>query len=80
MDKDLIETFLAIVDLKTVSGAADILYVSQSTVSHRLNSLEEYLGCALFERQLRNKKRTAYSSRRKVHTACAGRCSISMTQ
>ena len=39
MDKDLIETFLAIVDLKTVSGAADILYVSQSTVSHRLNSL-----------------------------------------
>lgn len=51
MDKDLIETFLAIADLKTVSGAADILYVSQSTVSHRLNTLEEHLGCALFERQ-----------------------------
>lgn len=51
MDREIIETFLAIAELKTISGAAGVLYVSQSTVSHRLNCLEEYVGTSLFERQ-----------------------------
>lgn len=51
MDRELVETFLAIVEHKTISGAADTLYVSQSTVSHRVACLEDYIGCVLFERQ-----------------------------
>lgn len=51
MDRELVETFLAITELKTISGAAGMLYVSQSTVSHRLNCLEDYIGTPLFERQ-----------------------------
>ena len=65
MDKELLETFLAIVDSKTISGAAEMLCVSQSTVSHRLNTLEIYLGCSLFERQrgIKNVRLTPAGSR-----------------
>ncbi|MDO5715526.1 MAG: LysR family transcriptional regulator [Tissierellia bacterium] len=45
-----IEAFLAIVDTKGISKAADKLYISQSTVSHRLNSLENKIGETLIIR------------------------------
>lgn len=50
MDILKIETFLAIVKLKSISKAADSLFVSQATVSQRLNSLEEIVGFPLIER------------------------------
>lgn len=51
MTKDLVESFLTVVRLESVSAAADSLYVSQSTISHRLQVLEAELGTKLFYRQ-----------------------------
>lgn len=50
MRLDLIETFLAVVKRKSLSQASEILFVSQSTVSQRLKSLEATLGIRLVER------------------------------
>lgn len=52
MDFCDIETFLAIAEERSITKAADILYVSQSTVSYRLKKLENTLGVNLI---LRNK-------------------------
>lgn len=46
-----IETFLTIARTRTISQAANILYVSQSTVSGRLQQLEDELGVILIERK-----------------------------
>lgn len=51
-----IETFLAIVHTGSLSAASAQLFVSQPAVSQRLQSLEEKLGCPLFERQKGFKK------------------------
>ena len=45
-----IETFLAIVQSGSISRASEVLYLSQPTVSYRLQSLEDELGFALMER------------------------------
>lgn len=45
-----IEIFLAIVEKKNLSKAASRLYMSQSTLSHRLNALEAELNAKLFIR------------------------------
>lgn len=45
-----IETFLAIIEHKSLSQAADSLFVAQSTVSQRLRRLEEEIGCPLITR------------------------------
>lgn len=45
-----IETFLAVVETKSLSRAAERLYLSQPTVSYRLKSLEDELGFPLLER------------------------------
>ena len=50
MNKEHIETFLTILDTKNISMAAKKLFVSQSTVSHRLNALENELGFNLLLR------------------------------
>lgn len=47
-----IETFLTIVNTKSITKTADLLFLSQPTVSHRLNSLENELGFSLV---IRNK-------------------------
>lgn len=44
-------TFLTIVDTQSLSKASDKLFVSQSTISTRLNSLERELNVKLLERQ-----------------------------
>lgn len=46
-----VETFLTVIRTRTISQAANILYVSQSTVSGRLKQLEDELGVTLIERQ-----------------------------
>ena len=45
-----IEVFLAVVEKRNLSKAAASLYMSQSTLSNRLNLLEEELGASLFIR------------------------------
>lgn len=52
MNKDLIETFLTVSKVKNISKAANLLYVSQETVSYRLKILEDKVGAILV---IRNK-------------------------
>ncbi len=50
MDIELARTFLAIVEAGSFVEAAERVYVTQSTVSIRIRSLEDQLGKKLFER------------------------------
>jgi len=50
MDTELARTFLTVVSAGNFIGAADRLHVSQSTVSTRILTLEDQLGCKLFVR------------------------------
>lgn len=50
MDTELAKTFLSVVSVGNFVKAAERLFVTQSTVSARIQSLEEQLGCRLFER------------------------------
>ncbi len=45
-----IEAFLAIYRYRKISAAAEALFISQSSLSTRLQTLERELGCSLFER------------------------------
>ena len=45
-----IEAFLAICEYKTISKAAEVLFVSQSSLSERIKTLESKAGCTLFHR------------------------------
>ena len=51
MTIELIETFLTILKYKNISAAASKLYTSQSTISHRLQLLEDEVGIPLFLRR-----------------------------
>ncbi len=51
-----IETFLSIVNTKSITKTADLLFLSQPTVSHRLSSLEKDLGFSLVIRQKGHKQ------------------------
>jgi DNA-binding transcriptional LysR family regulator len=59
MDTELARTFLTVVTTGNFISAADRLHVSQSTVSTRIHTLEEQLGCTLF---VRNKAGTTLTS------------------
>lgn len=50
MDISGIEAFLTIIESQSISNAAEKLFLSQSTVSHRLDILEEELGLKLIKR------------------------------
>jgi DNA-binding transcriptional LysR family regulator len=50
MDTELARTFLTVVAAGNFVGAAGRLHVTQSTVSARIQALEEQLGCKLFVR------------------------------
>lgn len=50
MDTELAKTFLTVVTAGNFVSAAERLHVSQSTVSTRINTLEDQLGCKLFVR------------------------------
>ena len=47
---DEIEVFLAVVQTASISEAAKLLFISQSTVSYRLKLLEDELDCRLIDR------------------------------
>jgi DNA-binding transcriptional LysR family regulator len=59
MDTELARTFLTVVASGNFITAADRLHVSQSTVSTRIQTLEEQLGCTLF---VRNKAGTTLTA------------------
>ena len=46
-----VETFLTIVETGSFTRAAEKMYLSQSTVSHQIKTLEEELGITLLQRQ-----------------------------
>ncbi|WP_298028575.1 LysR family transcriptional regulator [uncultured Dysosmobacter sp.] len=50
MDYQDMEVFLSLTASRNISKTAGLLYLSQSTVSHRLKAMEEELGCRLMER------------------------------
>lgn len=50
MEKDLVETFLAVAKAQNISKASRLLFVSQATVSYRLKSLEKQVGTELVQR------------------------------
>lgn len=50
MNYDLIRNFVTVAKTKNITHTADILFVSQSTVSHRLQLLESELGHPLIHR------------------------------
>ncbi|WP_041580572.1 LysR family transcriptional regulator [Bacillus sp. 1NLA3E] len=54
MDTIQLETFLKIIEHKNFSKAAEILNVTQPTVTARIKKLEEELCCTLFEREGKN--------------------------
>lgn len=45
-----VETFLEVVRTRNITRTAELLYVSQSTVSNRIKSLEDEVGCQLIVR------------------------------
>jgi LysR family transcriptional regulator, flagellar master operon regulator len=59
MDTELARTFLTVLSAGSFVAAAERLHVTQSTVSTRIHSLEDQLGCTLF---VRNKAGTALTS------------------
>jgi len=50
MDTELARTFLTVITSGSFISAAERLHVSQSTVSTRIHTLEDQLGCTLFVR------------------------------
>lgn len=50
MNQQDIDIFLAVVEKRNLSKAASSLYMSQSTLSHRLSTLEKELNASLFTR------------------------------
>ncbi len=54
LDTIQLETFLKIIEHKNFSKAAEILNVTQPTVTARIKKLEEELCCTLFEREGKN--------------------------
>ncbi|MGX1742557.1 LysR family transcriptional regulator [Bosea sp. NPDC055353] len=69
MDTELARTFLTVVSAGNFSAAADRLHVSQSTVSTRINVLEEQLRCRLFVRNKAGTTLTAAGHRFQRHAA-----------
>lgn len=56
MNREMVESFISIVHCQTTSAAAKALFVSQSTISHRIQILEQELGLVLFHRERGFKK------------------------
>ncbi len=50
MNEEQIETFLAVARYKTFTRAAELMFLTQPTVSHRINTLEKEMGVQLFLR------------------------------
>lgn len=60
---DELRSFIAVIDAASLTRAATGLYVSQSTVSKRIQRLEAMLGATLFDRNAKPPRPTALASR-----------------
>jgi DNA-binding transcriptional LysR family regulator len=69
MDTELARTFLTVVAAGNFSAAAKRLFVTQSTVSARIATLEGQLGCRLFERHHGGTRLTAQGRWFQAHAA-----------
>lgn len=67
MNREVITSFISIVQQQTISAAAKSLFISQSTMSHRIQMLEQELGVVLFERSRGFKKLELTSDGRKFY-------------
>lgn len=54
MELKYLDTFLTLVDSKSFTEAADKLFISQSSLSKRIQVIEHTAGCKLFTRNTRN--------------------------
>ena len=54
------ELLSALNQTKNITRAADLLFITQSALSKRINALEEELGTRLFEKKGRNVVLTKY--------------------
>jgi DNA-binding transcriptional LysR family regulator len=69
MDTELARTFLMVVTAGNFISAADRLHISQSTVSTRIHTLEDQLGCILFVRNKGGTTLTAAGRQFQRHAA-----------
>lgn len=69
MDTELARTFLAVTAAGSFVGAAQRLHVTQSTVSERIQRLEEFLGAELFARNKGGTTLTAAGQQFRRHAA-----------
>lgn len=60
MDINLLQEFVVLAQSDTFLKAADILFISQPTLSRHIKNLEAELGVSLFERTTRSSKLTKY--------------------
>lgn len=60
MDISLLKEFIVLAQSETFLKAADILFISQPTLSRHIKNLEAELGVSLFERTTRSSKLTKY--------------------
>ena len=58
-DVHQLKVFLAVADNLSFTRAAEVLFLTQSAVSHQISKLERQLGCALFQREGRQVKLTS---------------------
>lgn len=63
MDVDLAKTFLEIMNAGTFIEASERLHVTQTTITARINKLEEKLACQLFVRNRSGAKLTVHGER-----------------
>ena len=69
METELARTFLTVVAAGNFVSAAERLHVTQSTVSARIHTLEEQLGCSLFVRNKAGTRLTAAGRQFQKHAA-----------
>ncbi len=69
MDTEFARTFLAVAAAGSFVGAAERLHVTQSTVSGRIQTLEDQLGCRLFTRNRAGATLTDAGRRFRKHAA-----------
>jgi len=58
LDLDLLRTLVTIEKTNTFSGAADVLYKTQSAVTQQMQRLESQMGCPLFQKKGRRRMLT----------------------
>lgn len=63
MDINLVRTFLAVVSTESFVAAAERIHVTQSTISQRIQKLEDILGHKLFDRSKSGVELTSHGSK-----------------